>query len=182
MVLSNYWKAFKLCTIATAPTNSFGDDANTDLGLVDINGNTEGNNEICYRTTYSSSAISKLVSNIHLRVFDEIRVGSGKGQIDVTDYGLFNDITNKISEPRFTVANSVMDDGISTVIVYSGINRTNEPFTITEMGVCKTFYKVDVRDNYYPTSPIMLAKVQLEKPITVQPNQPFTFNCEWMEK
>ena len=178
MVLSNYWKAFKICTVFDASNNSTISHSN--FGLVDINGDLASS--ICYRIPYSIS-LTTLISNVHLRVFDSIRVGDGSGLVDITDYCLFNDITNKISDPHFTVANSVMDDGISTVIVYSGTNQTNEPFTIREMGVCKTFYGFSqMTSSTIPTNPIMLAKVQLEKPITVQPNQPFTFNCEWIEK
>lgn len=179
MVLSNYWKAFEICTIFNANDN--GNVKHKDFGLIDTDGNLVGS--ICYQAPFYATSLAQVVSNIHLRVFDEIRVGSGKGQIDVTDYGLFNDITNKVSEPRFTVANSVMDDGISTVVIYSGKNLTNESFTITEMGVCKTFYSFNQSTGgVVAKNPVMLAKVQLEKPIIVQPNQPFTFNCEWIEK
>lgn len=180
MVLSNYWKAYKICTEfnASYPTSPV---EHRDYGLVDINGDSVG--LICYQVPYFYTPITELTSNIHLKQFDEIRVGSGRGQIDVTDYCLFNDITNSITDPQFTVANSVMNDGVSTVIIYSGINQTQSSFTITEMGVCKTFYDYDeATTSVVPTNSVMIAKVQLAKPIIVQPDQPFTFNCEWIEK
>lgn len=180
MVLSNYWKAYKICTEFNANEASSPIE-HRDYGLVDINGDSAG--LICYQVPYFYTPITELASNIHLKQFDEIRVGSGRGQIDVTDYCLFDDITSSISEPQFTVANSVLNDGVSTIIVYSGINQTQSPFTITEMGVCKTFYDYDqANTSVVPTNSVMIAKVQLAKPIIVQPNQPFTFNCEWIEK
>ena len=170
MVLSNYWKAFKIATIC----NGNGSYAYADLGMVDIQGTRQTG--ILY--SIPSNKRSYVDSNVKIRNIDEVRVGTGTGQIQPSDYCLFDDITDSISNLSFTITHAALDGKFSSIINVSGINNAESEIVIRELGLTKKFFVNDVGTL---TRPIMLAKLILNRPVTVPTNGAFAFTIEWDE-
>ena len=170
MVLSNYWKALKLATIF----NGYDQPRYVDLGLVKINGYRSEN--ILYSNEYRYQSMVQY--NAKIRQFNGVRVGIGTGQIQPSDYCLFNDITSGIGNLEFEVIHSTLDNKFSSIINISGINNTGSERTITELGITKTFI---INSDGTQGAPIMLAKLLLDRPVTVPANGAFAFTIEWDE-
>lgn len=170
MVLSNYWKALKLATIF----NGYDQPRYIDLGLVKING--DRSESILYSNEYRYQSLIQY--NTKIRQFNGVRVGIGTGQIQPSDYCLFNDITSDISNLEFEVMHSTLDNKFSSIINISGINNTGSEITITELGITKTFI---INTTGAQGAPIMLAKLLLNRPVTVPANGAFAFTIEWDE-
>lgn len=171
MVLSNYWKAFKLATIF----NGYSSDYNyVDLGLVKINGSRSEN--ILYGIDYRYQSFIQW--NARIRTFDGIRIGTGTGQVQPSDYCLFNDVTDSIGNLEFNVLHSTLDNKFSSIINVSGINNSGSEITISELGITKKFI---IDTTGAKGAPIMLAKLLLNRPVTVPANGAFAFTIEWDE-
>lgn len=170
MVLSNYWKALKLATIF----DGYSSPKYIDLGLVKINGDKSEN--ILYSNGYRYQSFIQY--NTKIRQFNGVRVGIGTGQIQPSDYCLFNDITSGIGNLEFEVIHSTLDNKFSSIINISGINNTGSEIIITELGITKTFI---IDTDGTQGAPIMLAKLLLNRPVTVPANGAFAFTIEWDE-
>ena len=169
MVLSNYWKAFKLATIFNGNSGY----SRIDLGLVNIQGNRQ---TVVYGI--NSGKQSYVQSNAKIRDVDGIRIGIGSGQIQPSDYCLFNDVTDSISNLEFSVVHSTLDNKLSSIINISGLNNSESEIVISELGITKTFI---INDSGSTTAPVMLAKLALNRPVTVPPSGAFAFTIEWDE-
>ena len=178
MVLGNYWKAFK----ATALVDSLEDGnqyyANVNTGMIDINGQPA--KSILYRCPYSRDPSQIILRNTRLKVFDSVRIGEGTGDIQNSDYSLFHDCTDRINSLSFTLNNSGQDYGFSTVATIHGRYSTlfAPQITITEVGFVKKFAS-DVA--FSTTSDVMLVKMLLDEPITLNAGDPFNITVEWIE-
>ncbi len=170
MVLSNYWKAFKLATIFNGNSGY----SRIDLGLVNIQGNRESN--IVYGI--NSGKQSYVQSNAKIRNVNGIRIGTGSGQIQPSDYCLFNDVTSSISNLEFSVVHSTLDNKFSSIINISGLNNSESEIVISELGITKTFI---INDSGGTSDPVMLAKLTLNRPVIVPPSGAFAFTIEWDE-
>ena len=171
MVLNNYWKAMNILKSISAD----GPDVMS-FGMRDITGIYP---EVI-RHSNESYKYKGIISNINLKNdYISVRVGSGTGTIAPTDYALFNDITNSISNFQASSSCDATDNGYRQVLTVSGTNNAEYAIIITEVGITKTFYKTVNQDTF--TNPVMFAKILLEEPIEVAAGGAFSFTIEWLE-
>jgi hypothetical protein len=152
-----------------------------DYGMIGLDGNNYGaiNMGWDYSGDYSS-----VYKNVRLRT-DHIyvRVGTGTGEVSSTDYSLFNDITDSLTD--INISNNYIPtfDGYKQIVTISGTNSTTEEITITEAGITKRFYEHPVTGGEEAglKAPVLLAKMVLTKPITVKAKDSFSLSIEWVE-
>ena len=91
-----------------------------------------------------------------------------------------DDCTDRINGLSFTLNNSGQDYGFSTVATIHGRYSTlfAPQITITEVGFVKKFAS-DVA--FSTTSDVMLVKMLLDEPITLNAGDPFNITVEWIE-
>ena len=171
MILSNYWKA--LHSLKDLMSNS-GEANMIDYGMIGLDGNDYGTINMGWDTNGDYSVVFK---NVKLRTDGiSVRIGTGTGEVSVTDYSLFNDITSNISD--VVVSNNYIPsrEGYKQILTITGINPTAEAITITEAGITKAFYAHPAQKD-----PLLLAKTVLTKPIKVEPGDSFSLSLEWLE-
>lgn len=173
MVLNNYWKALE---ILKANSDDSKTGTNDDFNMVDIEG---GSPSVRWKfiDQYSKKSV---VSNINLK--DKLigaRVGKGDGTITATDYALFDDCTDDLSDVTIVTSASPTDGGYQNIVTVTGSNNTENAITITEIGITKTFFIQNDSDEF--TNPVMFAKILLFNPVTVVANGTFSITVEWLE-
>ena len=172
MVLNNYWKALDILKDA-----SYGSNANKSFGIKLIDGR---NADIRYGVDVQYQ-MNCLVGNIDLKNdLMTARLGKGTGTIQPTDYALFDDVTSSFSDVQLSVASDATDEGYSSIYTVSGQNNTEAAITISEVGICKTFWISDQQPMY--NQPAMFVKMLLENPITVPAGGTFQLNVQWLER
>lgn len=152
MVLQNYW-GFLACIQTKIWTNEPSGNVGKDVGGVSVG----------VMLTGSSGYVGNIQSNG--RILNDgmsLRLGTGTGTVSPTDYALFNDVSDSISQQSLIVTANGTSDGCEFIYQYLGTNLTENDITVTEVGLAKTY-----RSAQYTESTILFAKVILDEPITV---------------
>ena len=174
MILNNFWKAQNVGGSIYISSNY--NTYTKDFGFLDVNGNSAPINIAAYRDNMASLVIP----NIDLRKQNMgAIIGKGTGEIEATDYSLFDDCTSDFRNITVTFSVGDTDEGYSTIVTIRGINSTENDITITEAGVGKKFLCDTATGGYDDL--VLFAKVLLDNPLTVHPNSSFVLTLEWVE-
>lgn len=178
MVLKNYYKMLEWLDDYSCYASG-GPEGKKDYHMVDINGNNVG--QIIYSTlqSYFWASEKNIYSNTKLRKDLGVRIGKGEGDISINDYSLSDDCTADISSLNITDSYGYNADNNDYEHIYTitGTNNSQSAITITEIGLTKILYGSS--SSPYYTSPILIAKINLDEPISVDSGDGFIINVVW---
>lgn len=170
MILNNYWEWI---TQISANLALNAGALSIDTAIKDLNGTTQ---QLFVHAASSAQHLTAINRNLTFRGDLVVLLGKGTTEVTVDDYCLADDITDTISNKNTTV-NVTSDENLKTIIVVTGTNLTNEPITITEVGIKKTLSTGNTG-----TFDTLLVRKLLDTPLEVPSNKHFTLSFEWIEQ
>lgn len=177
MVVQNYWNLKKIvdtqAPLDTPPGHS-GDSNYHETSVISIN------SQDWNRRCNSQSNYPKMLEDWCLRKNLTIILGnSSTPTVSVTDTTMANRIDNSLSTYNVTYNTAAENGKEKTIFTITGTNTTSSAITITQIGICKQLYDYSPDNlNYY----FLLAKENLETPLTIPVGQGFTLVYEWDEQ
>lgn len=175
MILNNYWKwLYELRDGFSVSEQSL---VKTDTTIKNLSGNYI---KIVKRANLNAYTIIPIIYNFTLRNNLSIRVGSGTNAESADDYNLGDDKTAQISNYTNTINVSFTDNSLKAVISVSGVNNSETPITISEVGIVKTLgtgYNSSLE-----TDNVLIARKLLTTPLTVGAGNSFSLTFEWIEQ
>ncbi len=171
MILKNYWK-----WLENNQKNSFmdGNNINVNIGLKGL----DGSNVNILQSSTDPGYRSYIANNQLLKAELSVRVGNGDTPVTPQDYCLENDLTSSLSNISYQFSSST-DNNITRIISFSGNNLTNNVLTINKVAIVKGIWSVP---SGFSKSDVMMAIIELEEPIVVQPSDNFNIVCKWLEQ
>lgn len=181
MVLNNYkkWK-MGMESYFYIWNSSSGTKAVMDLGLVNIDGHA--NNTAVGFNTYMVATDNYNV------IYDQVRIdknfkfalGAGDAPISADDYCLHDDITNNFTNLVFNYNPALYDDQLERTFSISGINRANNPYTISQVGYVKGLQTTDT--SMWNLTDFLMAVIPLDAPLNVNPHEGFAITVKWIDR
>lgn len=168
MILNNFKKMAVAICGAIYTSNTYIKNYNGDVSNVNTNSSTSsflmnyayGLNDTNYKT------------GDYLRNGYGLLLGTGGGEITENDYCMFelySDYTALSGTSTFMIGSNYYDSGDILTVVKTIKNTSNSPVTITEMGLVS-------RAEDYGNSPyVLLTHDLLETPVTLEPDDMYTF-------
>lgn len=173
MILSNYWKLmYGIEKYAYAGAEAGG----VNVGIKNLSG--QEITDIIFTSTTNSNVATAQRNTMSFDAGKFVKFGNGSTEITKDTYAMPDDITSQISDVSLAVVYSYNDEYKKTIIL-SGENETENPVTINRIGYGKN---VGIyAGSSYGTDTVLLAIVDLDSPITVQPGESFSAAFEWTE-
>lgn len=183
MLLRNLWEWFRITTLRAYYNGSSDWMSGNRTSMIDITG-TNHPYFICWQVCYNFD-----LSSTYLPPFFEaanrplnptsIRVGNGDTEFTAEDYDVENPVTSLVTS--FVSCMKQNSEGRTILVVtWTGFNKTTEPITINQLGICHGFPLIDsdgcnvsalktgtAASEYIRQ--VMIAKCRFESPLVIAP-------------
>lgn len=184
MLLRNLWEWFRITTLNSYYIQNNGNWMyGNRTSMIDVTG-TNHPYFICWRVGYSFA-----LSQTYLQPFFEaanrplnptsIRVGNGDTEFTPEDYDVENPVTSLVTS--FASCTKQNSEGrMILVVTWTGFNKTAEPITINQLGICHGFPLIDSDGCNVSTlnsstaageyiRQVMIAKCKFKSPLVIAP-------------
>jgi hypothetical protein len=178
MILNNYFAYLAAQSAIIPPYNGDANAWDTDsVGIVDTSGN-----QLLFPISIGSNNMALLCSYgiLNTRAELSVAVGTGTTAVSKSDYDLDEDATSSFSNVSLSIQTTFEDGAAKTVFVITGNNQTENPITITEVGIIKEISKYAYSGGRTKQYTMFLRQI-LNEPKTVDPNEGFTIPLVWSE-
>ena len=174
MVLNNYWNFVAYATTYFIPNQ--GGYTYVDIGLKNISGTSV----FVLKASNGSISSEEDINRIYLVRKNLIPViGSGTTEPEATDYALESPLT--VAKYSYT-SNTQAENGVlKTLFTITGVNDTNSPITISEIGITKVL-RTNQSYSDYTANTVMFIRELLETPYTVAAGAGFTLTYSFDEQ
>ena len=174
MILDNY---YKLVGFFSGRYNDLTTNSTSPIGVVDDTGALIS--DVIYNSNNNQTYATHTNSNYNIRYDLSFRIGSGLVDPDIHDYTMTTDVTSSFSNFRSDITVACSVGKIMLTAILTGINTTNSPITISEIGLFKKLYCGSIAsvEKY-----AMLIHHKLDSPIVVASGEGLDFPFQWIEE